>query len=69
LVESADPLWECDRDLEAMNPDFRQALARLVPVFMPDLLFRLAQTAASNARLAIGFPPSAGIIEKLAVAL
>ncbi len=24
-----------------MNPDFRRALARLVPVFMPDLLFRL----------------------------
>src|SRR5438270_1535262 len=42
LVESSDPLWERDRDLEAMNPDFRQALARLVPVFMPDLLFRLA---------------------------
>jgi len=41
LVESADPLWERDRGLEAMNPDFRQALARLVPVFMPDLLFRL----------------------------
>jgi amidase len=41
LVESSDPLWERDRDLEAMNPDFRQALARLVPVFMPDLLFRL----------------------------
>src|SRR5438067_2556582 len=41
LVESADPLWERDRDLEQMNPDFRQALARLVPVFMPDLLFRL----------------------------
>jgi amidase len=41
LVESADPLWECDRDLKAMNPDFRQGLARLVPVFMPDLLFRL----------------------------
>jgi len=41
LVESADPLWERDRDLEAMNPDFRHALARLVPVFMPDLLFRL----------------------------
>jgi hypothetical protein len=41
LVESADPLWERDRDLEAMNPDFRQALARLVPVFMPELLFRL----------------------------
>jgi amidase len=42
LVESGDPLWEHDRDLEPMNPDFRQGLARLVPVFMPDLLFRLA---------------------------
>src|SRR6202171_255422 len=41
LVESSDPLWERDRDLEAMNPDFRQGLARVVPVFMPDLLFRL----------------------------
>src|SRR5436190_13542672 len=41
LVESSDPLWERDRDLDQMNPDFRQALARLVPVFMPDLLFRL----------------------------
>ena len=41
LVESADPLWERDRDLEQMNPDFRAGLARLLPVFMPDLLFRL----------------------------
>jgi hypothetical protein len=41
LVESSDPLWEHDPDLEQMNPDFRRALARLVPVFMPDLLFRL----------------------------
>jgi amidase len=41
LVESSDPLWERDHDFEAMNPDFRQALAKLVPVFMPDLLFRL----------------------------
>src|SRR5256885_15733725 len=41
LVESSDPLWERDRDLDQMNPHFRQALARLVPVFMPDLLFRL----------------------------
>jgi amidase len=41
LVESSDPLCKRDRDLEQMNPDFRQALARLVPVFMPDLLFRL----------------------------
>ena len=42
LVESTDPLWEPDRDLEQMNPDFRAGLARLVPMFMPDLLFRLA---------------------------
>src|SRR5579885_1650304 len=41
LVESSDPLWPRDPDLEVMNPDFRQALARLVPVFMPELLFRL----------------------------
>jgi len=41
LVESSDPLWERDHEIEQMNPDFRQALARLVPVFMPDLLFRL----------------------------
>ena len=41
LVESTDPLWTRDPDLEAMKVDFRRALARLVPVFMPDLLFRL----------------------------
>lgn len=41
LVESSDPLWQRDRDLQVMNPDFRGALAKLVPVFMPDLLFRL----------------------------
>jgi Asp-tRNA(Asn)/Glu-tRNA(Gln) amidotransferase A subunit family amidase len=41
LVESSDPLWQRDRDLEQMNPDFRAGLARLVPLFMPDILFRL----------------------------
>ena len=41
LVESSDPLWEPDPEMEAMRTDFRAALARLVPVFMPDLLFRL----------------------------
>jgi Asp-tRNA(Asn)/Glu-tRNA(Gln) amidotransferase A subunit family amidase len=41
LVESADPLWTPDPDVEAMTVDFRKALARLVPVFMPDLLFRV----------------------------
>jgi Asp-tRNA(Asn)/Glu-tRNA(Gln) amidotransferase A subunit family amidase len=41
LVESTDPLWAPDPDIETMKTDFRRALARLVPIFMPDLLFRL----------------------------
>jgi Asp-tRNA(Asn)/Glu-tRNA(Gln) amidotransferase A subunit family amidase len=41
LVESGHPLWERDRDIEAMNPDFTAGLARLVALFMPDILFRL----------------------------
>jgi amidase len=41
LVESGDPLWPRDPEVEAMGTDFRRALARLVPVFMPGLLFRL----------------------------
>ena len=41
LVESGDPLWRPTPGLEQMKPDFRRALAELVPVFMPDILFRL----------------------------
>ena len=41
LVESSDPLWTPDREVEQMRVDFRRALAYLVPVFMPDILFRL----------------------------
>jgi hypothetical protein len=41
LVESSHPLWRNDPDCETMRTDFRRALARLVPVFMPELLFRL----------------------------
>ncbi len=41
LVESSDPLWERDPEIAAMKTDFRRSLARLVPVFMPELLFRL----------------------------
>jgi Asp-tRNA(Asn)/Glu-tRNA(Gln) amidotransferase A subunit family amidase len=41
LVESSDPLWKPDPDIEPMKTDFRRALARLVPIFMPELLFRL----------------------------
>ena len=42
LVESADPVWTPDPEIEQMGTDFRRALAKLVPVFMPDILFRLA---------------------------
>jgi amidase len=41
LVESTDPLWVRDPDIEVMKLDYRRALAQLVPIFMPDLLFRL----------------------------
>ena len=41
LVESSHPLWTNDPEIEPMKVDFRTALARMVPVFMPELLFRL----------------------------
>jgi hypothetical protein len=43
LVESGDPDWPRDPDIEQMTVDFRAGLARLVPVFMPDILFRLGR--------------------------
>src|SRR5580765_6471328 len=43
LVESSDPLWTRDPDVEAMATDFRRALGQLVPIIMPDLLFRLGR--------------------------
>jgi amidase len=42
LVQSSHPVWTPDPEIEQMSLDFRTALARLVPVFMPDLLFRLS---------------------------
>ena len=41
LVQSNDPQAQNDPDIETMNVDFTTAVARLVPVFMPDILFRL----------------------------
>jgi amidase len=41
LVQSNDPQAENDPDLETMGLDFKAAVAKLVPVFMPDILFRL----------------------------
>ena len=43
LVESSHRYWQRDTDCELMKVDFRTALARLVPVFMPDILFRLGK--------------------------
>ena len=42
LVESVDPLWPGDPDMAKMKPSYNEALAQLVPVFFPDLLYRLA---------------------------
>ena len=41
LVESVDPLWTPDPSMQKMNPSYTQALAQLVPVFFPDILYRL----------------------------
>lgn len=41
IVQSTDPLSPGDPNYDTMSVDFVTALARLVPVFMPDLLFRL----------------------------
>jgi amidase len=41
LVESVDPLWPDDPNIENMSPSYTQALAQLVPVFFPDILYRL----------------------------
>ena len=41
LVESTDPLWPDDPAVENMRTSYTQALAQLVPVFFPDLLYRL----------------------------
>lgn len=41
LVESRHILWERDPDLEVMTVDYTRALAQLIPLIMPDILFRL----------------------------
>jgi amidase len=41
LIESSDPCWALDPDLEQMTIDFRRALARLIPLVMPNILYRL----------------------------
>ena len=43
LVESVDPLWPDDPGIENMKPSYTDALAQLVPVFFPDMLYRLTR--------------------------
>ena len=43
LVESVDPVWPDDPSIEKMKPSYTQALAQLVPVFFPDILYRLTR--------------------------
>ena len=49
LVESSDPLWRGSRH-RGHDDEFRRALARLVPLIMPDLLFRLGRTGSRCSR-------------------
>jgi amidase len=41
LVESSDPLWPDDPDIENMKTTYTRALAEMVPVFFPAILYRL----------------------------
>jgi amidase len=41
LVESIDPLWPDDPGVENMRTTYTRALAELVPIFFPELLYRL----------------------------
>ena len=41
LVESVDPLWPDDPEIEDMSPSYTDALAQLVPVLFPDMLYWL----------------------------
>ena len=57
LVESVDPLWPDDPGVENMKTTYTRALAELVPVFFPDLLYRLNNAGAPV------FPEFAAVIK------
>lgn len=46
LVESSDPLWADDPSIENMTVDYTRALAELVPLLYPDVLYRLTGAGA-----------------------
>ena len=62
LVESVTAGWEDDPNIENMSPSFDRAIAEIVPVLAPDLLYRL--TAADEPQ----FPDFAARIEPTAFA-
>ena len=41
LVESVDPFWPDDANIENMQPSYTDALAELVPIFFPEILYWL----------------------------
>ncbi|MES1256696.1 MAG: amidase family protein [Acidobacteriota bacterium] len=57
LVESTDPMWKDDPEIENMTTTFTTALTKLIPVFMPDILFRV-----NNAGKAV-FPDVAAAVK------
>jgi amidase len=44
LVESVDPLWADDPAIENMKTTYTKAIAELLPVFFPDILYRVGPT-------------------------
>ncbi|MEQ1884944.1 MAG: amidase family protein [Bryobacteraceae bacterium] len=44
LVESVDPLFPDDPAIENMRPSYNQALAQMVPVFFPEILYGMDRT-------------------------
>ena len=62
LVESVDPLWPDDPSIENMTTSYTRALAELVPVFFPELLYRLNNQGAPV------FPEFAALIKPTAFA-
>jgi len=63
LVESTDPLWPDDPDVENMTTSYTRALAELVPIFFPDLLYRVNNAGAPV------FPEFAAMIKPTEFAL
>jgi hypothetical protein len=57
LVESVDPLWPDDPSIENMKTSYTQALAQMLPVLFPEVLYRLTRDGKPQ------FPEFAATIE------